>query len=60
MRTYRYVFTVECAGEGTPNTAEVERLIDLSMQDLVYDDNFIAALDEKESVTIQVQPILDK
>jgi hypothetical protein len=30
------------------------------MQDLVYDDNFIAALDEKESVTIQVQPILDK
>jgi hypothetical protein len=29
-------------------------MIDLSMQDLVYDDEFIAALDEKESVTIQV------
>jgi hypothetical protein len=30
-------------------------MIDLSMQDLVYDDEFIAALDEKEAVTIQVQ-----
>jgi hypothetical protein len=27
------------------------------MQDLVYDDNFIAALDEKQSVTIQVIPL---
>jgi len=33
----------------------------LSMQDLVYDDEFIVALDEKESVTIQVIPMnLDK
>jgi hypothetical protein len=31
------------------------------MQDLVYDDEFIAALDEKEAVTIQVIPMnLDK
>jgi hypothetical protein len=29
-------------------------MIDLSMQDLVYDDEFVAALDEKEAVTIQV------
>jgi len=29
----------------------------LSMQDLVFDDEFIAALDEKESVTIQVLQI---
>jgi hypothetical protein len=29
-------------------------MIDLSMQDLVYDDEFIAALDEKEAVAIQV------
>ena len=35
-------------------------MIDLSMQDLVFDDEFIVALDEKESVTIQVTPILDK
>jgi hypothetical protein len=32
---------------------KVESLIDLTMQDLVFDDEFIAALDEKQSVTIQ-------
>ena len=59
-RLYKFSFTVECAGEGTPDLAKVEELIDLSMQDLVYDDEFIAALDEKEAVTIQVLPVLDK
>jgi hypothetical protein len=51
---------VVCAGDGTANLARVEEMIDLSMQDLVYDDEFIVALDEKQSVTIQVMPILDK
>ena len=60
MRTYKFVFEVVCAGEGSPDLARVEEMIDLSMQDLVYDDEFIVALDEKESVTIQVMPILDK
>ena len=60
MRTYKFVFEVVCAGEGSPDLAKVEEMIDLSMQDLVYDDEFIVALDEKESVTIQVMPILDK
>jgi len=54
MREYQFVFNVVCAGEGTPNMARVEEMIDLSMQDLVFDDEFIAALDEKQSVTIQV------
>ena len=54
MREYQFVFTVVCAGNGTPNMARVEEMIDLSMQDLVFDDEFIAALDEKQSVTIQV------
>lgn len=54
MRTFKFVFTVECVGSGTADLTEVERLIDLSMQDLVYDDEFIAALDEKEAVSIQV------
>jgi hypothetical protein len=54
QRTYEFRFTVECAGDGTPDLTRVEEMIDLSMQDLVYDDEFIAALDEKESVTIQV------
>ncbi len=59
-RTYKFSFTVECAGEGTPDLARVESMIDLAMQDLVFDDDFIAALDEKEAVTIQVLPVLDK
>ncbi len=60
MRSYKFIFEVVCASEGTPDLAKVENMIDLSMQDLVYDDEFIVALDEKQSVTIQVQPILDK
>ncbi len=59
-REYRFTFTVVCSGEGTPDLAKVEDMIDLAMQDLVYDDEFIVALDEKEAVTIQVMPILDK
>lgn len=59
-RTYNFVFKVECATEGTPDMVKVEDMIDLVMQDLVMDDEFIAALDEKEAVTIQVLPFLDK
>jgi hypothetical protein len=59
-REYLYTFRVTCAGDGEPDLAKVENMIDLSMQDLVYDDEFIVALDEKQSVTIQVIPILDK
>lgn len=55
-RQYQFTFTVECAGDGAPDLKRVEEMIDLSMQDLVYDDEFIAALDEKEAVTIQVLP----
>ena len=54
MREYQFVFNVVCAGEGTADMARVEEMIDLAMQDLVFDDEFITALDEKESVTIQV------
>lgn len=62
MRQYKFTFTIDCAGPGTPDLERVEQMIDLSMQDLVFDDEFIAALDEKESVTIQVlqEPILGK
>lgn len=54
-RTYTFKFEVICAGDGSADLDKVENMIDLSMQDLVYDDEFISALDEKESVTIQVQ-----
>lgn len=53
-RTFKFSFTIECAGDGDVDLAKVESMIDLSMQDLVFDDEFIAALDEKESVTINV------
>jgi hypothetical protein len=56
-RTYTFTFTIECASEGDTDMARVEEMIDLSMQDLVEDDEFITALDEKQSVTIQVQRI---
>jgi hypothetical protein len=54
MREYQFVFNVVCAGNGRPDMARVEEMIDLTMQDLVFDDEFVAALDEKQSVTIQV------
>ena len=56
QRTLKYTFTVTCVNSGADiDLKRVEEMIDLSMQDLVYDDEFIAALDEKEAVTIQVQ-----
>lgn len=44
---------VQCQGQGDADLDRVEELIDLSMQDLVYDDEFVAALDEREAVSIQ-------
>lgn len=56
MRTYRFQFVVECASEGVADLGRVEEMIDISMQELVFDDEFIQALGEEESVTIQVIP----
>jgi hypothetical protein len=58
-REYKFTFTVVCASAGTPDLDRAETMIDLAMQDLVYDDEFIASLDESEAVTIQVSR-LDK
>ena len=54
MRTLTYTFTIVCAGPGEANLPVVENMIDLTMQELLMGDDFIDALDEKESVTIQV------
>ena len=54
MRELKFQFTVVCTGAGEADDERVESMIDLAMQDLVFDDEFIAALDEKEAVTIQV------
>ena len=53
-RTFEYKLEVICAGEGTADEVRIEQMLDLAFQDLVYDDEFIVALDEKESVTIRV------
>ncbi len=57
MRKYQYMFTIECGGDGRANVGMVENMIDLTMQELIHDDSFIEALDEKISVTIQVLPV---
>lgn len=59
-REYKFTFTVVCASKGTPDLDRAESMIDLAMQDLVFDDEFIAALDESEAVTIQVTRNLGK
>jgi hypothetical protein len=57
VRKYQYMFTIECGGDGRANVGMVENMIDLTMQELIHDDSFIEALDEKISVTIQVLPV---
>jgi hypothetical protein len=54
MRTFRFEFEVVCVGDGDADLDRVEELIDLSMKELLMDEMFIDALDEKEAVTIQV------
>lgn len=53
MRMFKFEITVTCNSPGDANLDRVEELISLSMQDLVYDDSFIAELDEKEAVTVE-------
>lgn len=60
MQQFNFKFEVICASAQSPDLTKAEEMINLAMQDLVYDDEFIAALGERESVTIRVVPILDK
>lgn len=55
-RRFTYTLTIECASEGNADLDQVENLLDVHFQDLVMDDRFVAELDEKQSVTIQVIP----
>ena len=54
MRTFRFQIEVTCVGDGDADLDRVEEMIDLTMQELIFDDEFIDRLDEKEAVTIQV------
>ena len=57
QKEFKYTFTVTCTNQGDEHDMKrVEEMIDLSMQDLIYDDEFISALGEQEAVTIQVIP----
>jgi hypothetical protein len=56
-RKLYYQFEVICGNDGTADETKVENMIDLAMQDLCFDDEFIAALDEKKAVTIRVTRI---
>lgn len=56
MRTYQYTWRIECVGPGRPDLGRVEHLLNLALQDLVYDDEFIAALDEQEAVSVELLP----
>lgn len=60
MKTFNYKFEVICSNPVSPDLTKVEEMINLAMQDLIYDDQFVAALGEKASITIRVSPILDK
>jgi archaellin len=59
-RTYKFQFVIECAGEGVADLVRVEEMIDLTMQELVFDDEFVSALDENQAVSIQVIPQFGK
>jgi hypothetical protein len=55
QRTLKFTFTITCTNSGPEiDHKRVEEMIDLNMQDLVFDDEFIEALDEQEAVSIQV------
>lgn len=56
-RTFNYRLEIICAGTGTADGDRVEQMLDLAFQDLVYDDEFVTALDEQESVTIRVSKL---
>ena len=60
MQTYNFKFEVICATAKSPDLVKVEDMLNLAMQDLIFDDKFIEALGEQQSVTIRVSPILNK
>ena len=56
-KIFNYRFEIHCTNSEATDESRVEQMIDLAMQDLVYDDEFIAALGEKEAVTIRVSKL---
>jgi hypothetical protein len=57
-RTFTFTVTIECGSDGSADTAQVQQMMALTMQDLIYDDDFVSALGETQSVSVLVTPNL--
>lgn len=57
-RQFEYRLVIECGSDGPGDLARVEEMIALTFKDLMYDDEFVAALGETQSISTQVTPIL--
>ena len=53
-RRYSFTFNIACASEGKADLERVEHLLDLHLQELIMDDEFISELGETQAVTIQI------
>ena len=53
-RRYSFTFNIECASEGKADLEREEHLLDLHLQELIMDDEFISELGETQAVTIQI------
>lgn len=58
-RTLNFRLTIECGSDGPGDPSQVENMLSLAFRDLIYDDEFVAALGETQSVATQITPILD-
>jgi hypothetical protein len=58
-RRFEYRLVIECGSDGPGDMQRVEELIGLTFKDLIYDDEFVDALGETQSVSSQVTAILD-
>jgi hypothetical protein len=57
-RTFNFSVTIECGSDGQADTDRVYQMMAITMQDLIYDDEFVSALGETQSVSVQVTPVL--
>ena len=58
-RRLEYRLVIECGTDGPGDLAQIENMIALTFKDLMYDDEFVDALGETQSIATQVTPILD-
>lgn len=59
MRRFKFEVTIECASDGQADTDRVQQMLSLSCQELIFDDDFVTALGETQSVSVEITPVLD-